>query len=65
MNSAKYMKYVRTQLGLSQKEMAERMGFTDGSYVGKVERGEYNLSRTARKLLEMIEEQEGNDEQSK
>lgn len=53
LTDAELVKTVRKQLGLTQAAFAEKMGFTGQAYISRLERGEKNLSRPARKLIEI------------
>jgi len=58
MTDAELMKYVRTQLHLTQSEMAEKLGYNSQTVISMIENGRRNLSGVARSYLEYIEQQE-------
>jgi len=64
MNDAELMKTLRSQLGLTQSQMAERCGYGSQTRISDIETGKENLSGPARKLLEELKEKAGNQESS-
>lgn len=65
MTDAEYLKHIRTELGknrtgrsFTQTEMAEILGYSSYVSIGRIERGEENMSPQVRKFLEYIEENE-------
>lgn len=57
MTDSQLMKETRKALGLTQSEMAERIGYASKYAVSKVERGERNVSGPTRKLLLQLSSQ--------
>ena len=58
MNDSLLMKSTRKDLGLSQKKMAQKMGYSNQSTVSLIETGERGLSSIARTFLNYIRENE-------
>jgi len=57
MTDAKRMYEKRKKLGISQTEMAKKMGYSSQQYISMVENGDRKMSGPARKLLKMIDEE--------
>ena len=61
MTDSELMHDTRTQLHLTQSEMAEKLGYNSQSAISDIERGEKKLSNVARQFISYIREQELND----
>lgn len=61
LSDAEYLKKIRKELGITQSEMAEKMGYTSYDSVTKIETGRRELGGPAKKCLEYIAELEGID----
>lgn len=59
MNDAQQLKAVRKQLGLTQSEMASKMGYGSQQYISLIENEERNMSGVARKCLQYLAELNG------
>lgn len=51
---AELLKETRKKLGLTQAQMAEKIGYSDRSNTAHVEAGRKGLSASARKIVEML-----------
>lgn len=58
MNDKDLMYHIRTELHLTQSEMAEKAGYNSKDAISKVERGKKGLSGPARKCLQYLAELE-------
>lgn len=58
MNDKDLMLHIRTQLGLSQTEMADKLGYGSQQAISLIEQGDRQLSGVARRFLEYIQEKE-------
>lgn len=59
MTDAQRLKHIRTELSLTQSEMASTMGYGSQQYVSLIENGQRNMSGVARKCLALISEKHG------
>lgn len=59
MTDAQILKAVRKELGLTQSEMASKMGYAHQQSISKIEQGKKNLSGPARRCLQLIAEKNG------
>jgi ribosome-binding protein aMBF1 (putative translation factor) len=58
MNDPELMKSTRKALGFTQKQMADRLGYTGQKDIPRIETGEANMSNQTRKHLETIRKYE-------
>jgi len=56
---AQTMKDFRERLGLSRKEAGKALGYADHQVVGMVERGDRDLTRQQRLMMELLERVSG------
>lgn len=61
LSDAELMKMIRDALGLTQWEMAEKLGYNSQTVISMIENGRRNLSGVARSYLEYIEANELNN----
>lgn len=59
MNDAEHLKSVRKELGLTQVEMADKMGYGSQQYISLIENHERKMSGVARKCLHYLAQIEG------
>lgn len=56
MKRSEYMKHIRKELGLTQSEMAERLGYSGQKDISRIETGAENMSNQVFAHLKTIEE---------
>lgn len=64
MNKGKYMKQIRTKLGLTQSEMAELLGYGAHKDISRIENGKANMSNQVfahLKTIDNTKKEDGSD----
>lgn len=61
MTDAEYLKSIRKALHLTQKEMAQKLGYSSQEVISAIETGNREMSGVARKCLQYLSELEGID----
>ena len=56
MDRAEYLKQIRKKLGLTQTEMAKRLGYGNQKDISRIETGKANMSNQVLEHLKTIEE---------